>query len=451
MGAFGYPDIAKHNFKYMHNLLDDVANGKKIKLVDGSSSKFNDSNDIRILRKYVASQSASEVKNLLERKGDEIFIDSETTAGYRFTQIDKLPYSKGGGSGAGSAVTKLSESAVCIALASLVHMGHFNLDEKTTVDRISGVLDLGTSNTSGEIKKVLNWLKENEDWLDSTLKTAKTIKNKLSLTSQHHFHRDSVFMNSIYKQFRKNLKPLNKIGLRVSGDKWNPSDIWISTRNKMPAHNDLVSLNKTILEGFKSSNIIGISLKKIGKSVTWKVYNLPNEKKLFKFKNIKNQSSPFNAKDAYVVTESGMYLQIRTFGPNENVQCELKGQYANGGKCGFGSTKHIIESLTKTRILGKEVIKKMDDHQILSQIKKYYDKCFTGVSLSTLKKELEKKKFNSDLAKMDFLISKLQALQIASAIKGDKERNDIVTAIYGYAHSMGLAEMFEASVYAKVS
>jgi hypothetical protein len=25
-----------------------------------------------------------------------------------------------------------------------------------------------------------------------------------------------------------------------------------------------------------------------------------------------------------------------------------------------------------------------------------------------------------------------------------------VTAIYGYAHSMGLAEMFEASVYAKV-
>ena len=67
-----------------------------------------------------------------------------------------------------------------------------------------------------------------------------------------------------------------------------------------------------------------------------------------------------------------------------------------------------------------------------------------------MKKELEKKKFNSDLAKMDFLISKLQALQIAAAIKGDRERNDIVTAIYGYAHSMGLAEMFEASVYAKV-
>ena len=67
-----------------------------------------------------------------------------------------------------------------------------------------------------------------------------------------------------------------------------------------------------------------------------------------------------------------------------------------------------------------------------------------------MQKEFDAKNFSSDSARLDFLISKLQALQIASAIKNDKQSNDIVTAIYGYAHSMGLAEMFEASVYAKV-
>ena len=64
-------------------------------------------------------------------------------------------------------------------------------------------------------------------------------------------------------------------------------------------------------------------------------------------------------------------------------------------------------------------------------------------------KRFPKKKFTSDKVKQDFLISKIQALQVAWAIKSSSSPSDLVSAIYGYAHSFGLDELFEASVYAK--
>ena len=69
---------------------------------------------------------------------------------------------------------------------------------------------------------------------------------------------------------------------------------------------------------------------------------------------------------------------------------------------------------------------------------------------SSLEREFDKKGFKSNAVALDYLTSKLQALQVASAIKNDKEKDMIVTGIYGYTHSLGLSEMFEASVYAKV-
>ena len=449
MGAFKPTDISKHSFKYMHNLIDDIKATKPIKLMDGSNVKMN-ANGAKFKQfvKSVSIQNESDAKRLLQ--SGEAIVAIEGELGYTLSDIDKLPYSKAGGSGAGSVITKLSESAVCIALASLVHLGKFNLDEDLMVAKISSVLDLGTTDTKKEIKLVLDWLKTDETWLDSIIKTAKAIKSNLSLSTRHHFHRDSTFMNSIYKEFHKNLKPLNKLGLRVSGDKWNPSDIWITNKSKLSSFHDLTSLNNYLLSSFCDDDIMGVSLKKVGKSVTFKVYNLPKQKRMFRFKSLKKPPKPLSAKDANVETQGGMTMQVRSFGAGQNVQCELKGANANGGKCGHGALKHIVESLTTTKITPNATIKRMDDDRILSEIAKYHSLCFSSVNKATLQKEFDAKNFSNDSSRLDFLISKLQALQIASAIKNDKQSNDIVTAIYGYAHSMGLAEMFEASVYAKV-
>ena len=49
-------------------------------------------------------------------------------------------------------------------------------------------------------------------------------------------------MKSIYEVFQLNLKELNTIGLRISGDKWNPGDIWVSAENQFPTKKDLPSV-----------------------------------------------------------------------------------------------------------------------------------------------------------------------------------------------------------------
>lgn len=453
MGAFQYSDIGKNEFSYIHRLICDIESKKGVKLDSGTNIKFYNSHKIKQLKTLTATKNENKVINFLKANANNVFVDSQSNIGYRFTQIDKLPYSKGKGSGAGTEITKLSENAVCIVLASLVHLGDFNLDEDITINAIDKVLDLGTANTRQEIKKVLDWLKTDEQWLSSVIMVAEKLKTKLGnkLTKSHHFHRDSVFMNSIYKKFQEHLKPVNKLNIRISNDKWNPSDIWISNKSDLPATNDIVSLNKVLLEGFKKTEIVGISLKKVGASVNYSVYNIDKQHQTFRFKQIKPQKTPFSSKDVVIETKAGLNMQIRTFGVGQSVQVELKGKFANNGKCGFGPTKHIIKSLTNRDVYDNTKIKSMKRDKILSEINKFYGEVFPmKPGISALETELDNKGFTSNAVATDYLTSKLQALQIASAIKNDKEKDLIVTGIYGYAHSLGLSEMFEASVYAKV-
>ena len=451
MGGFKYKDLSDHNYSYMHALIDDVDNGKEILLTDKTKVRFSKKH-FSNFKKLINEQRANELERILKKSNNELLVDDKFFNEYKLTKIEKTVYSKGSGSGAGAEITRLSEMAVCVVLASYVHNNKkFNLDKATTIPKINNVLDLGTGDTKTAIEEVIDWLKENPDWMDSVEKTANRLCIELNLTTQHHFHRDSSFMNSLYNKFHELIKPLNTLGIRISGDKWNPSDIWIATRNKLPAGVDsIASLNKTLLEGFNTSNIIGVSLKKVGKVVNYSVYNIGSRKKLFKYNGLKSQVSPLDAKDTYITTESGMNMQIRSFGYCENVQCELKGTSANNGKCGHGALKYLVSKLSTQRITNNNTIKRMTDKQALSEIKDLFSKCFRSISLSTLEKDFKKKKFTSDKVKQDFLISKIQALQVAWAIKSSSSPSDLVSAIYGYAHSFGLDELFEASVYAKV-
>jgi hypothetical protein len=451
MGGFKYKDLSDHNYSYMHALIDDISDGKEILLTDKTRVRFS-KRHFEKFKKLINEQRANELESILKRSNNELLVDDKFFNEYKLTKIEKTVYSKGVGSGAGAEITRLSEMAVCVVLASYVHNNKkFNLDKSVTVPKINNVLDIGTGDTKTAISEVIDWLKNNPIWMDSVEKTAKRLCMELNLTTQHHFHRDSSFMNSLYGKFQELIKPLNTLGIRISGDKWNPSDIWIATKNKLPAGVDsMSSLNKTLLEGFNTSQIMGISLKKVGKIVNYSVYNIGTRKKTFKYKGLKSQVSPLDAKDVYITTESGLNMQIRSFGYCENVQCELKGTSANNGKCGHGALKHLVMKLSKQRITDNNTIKRMTEKQALSEIKDLFSKCFRSISLSTLERDFKKKKFQSDKIKQDFLISKIQALQVAWAVKNSPAPSDLVSAIYGYAHSFGLDELFEASVYAKV-
>jgi hypothetical protein len=443
MASFQYKEQ-----KYGMAVVSDIEANKPIKLFKSGSITVDKKNkDYLAWKKQIDKGDLKKSEAVM--KGIAIFVDKKSKSAYVFTKLDKAPYSGGGGSGAGAEVTALAESAVCIVTASLVHFGKVDLT-KGGVKKLAGVLDLGKQDSPSEIAKITEWLKKNPDWLDTSKRTAKEIIAQMKVTKKHHFHRDSMFMNNIYGQFQENLKPLNKLGLKVSGDKWNPADIWISSKEKFPAHKDLTTLNKTILTNFKNDNIVGISLKKLGSGITWAVYNLPKSKQLFIFDEVTPPKTPLSSKDTYIVTKSGLRIQIRTFNAGDNIQCELKGENANGGKCGFGATRQIVESISKQKLLTNVDIKKLSEPQIFKLIVKYYKETGYKTDANKLVKEFNDKDFKSPEVQRDFISSKLQSLQIASIIKNHKKRNDMVTGLFGYAHSLGLEGLFEASVYAKI-
>ena len=336
-------------------------------------------------------------------------------------------------------------------------------------NEMDAVVDMGKHDTKKELKSIFDWLQKNPSWYDTTIKTAKIIYEKKlkGKNEKYNFHRDSKFMNSIYDLFKENLKEINKIGLRIGGDKWNPGDIWISSERQFPTKTDLPSvrsMNVYLLEKYRKAKIIGVSLKKLGANPKYETYNLPDQDISFKFKRVVPQTvNGTNSKDMYVdagKNDGDIRIQIRTFDFNNNIQCEIKGKNAAGGKAGFGVTSYLIKQLAGINIKDKDQIGRLSEDQKIKEIANGYSKAgFPEYSVIKLKQELENKQFVNKQGKYeqkikdDFFVSKIQSTQVAGALNTLAKNggaDTLITALFSYAHSLGLKEMFDASVYGKV-
>ena len=473
MAKFTYDDATKHGFKYIHGVINDIESGKKISvevskglLKEELLVSTNKNVKLKELKTKLKIGSTQQILQFLKNNID-LFITADGSA-FAWTKINKTPYSTGG-SGAGATVTRWAESAVCIALAYKTKNNGKELPlDMDEFNKMDVIVDLGPHDTKRELKLIYDWLKGDDVWFQTTIETAEIIyKEKLRGTTKNwNFHRDSTFMNSIYKLFQTNLKELNTIGLRISGDKWNPGDIWISAENQFPTKKDLPSVDKMnnyLLEKYTNADIMGISLKKLGKNPRYDTYNLPNQKIDFAFKKIVPPKTGTNSKDMYVEVGKNvgdMKIQIRTFDYNNNIQCEIKGKNAAGGKAGFGVTSYLVKKLAGVTIKDKDQIVKLTEDQKVKEIADGYAKAgFTEYSVNRLKQELSNKEFANKQGKFeqkikdDFFVSKIQSTQIAGALNILAKKGNagtLITALFSYAHSLGLKDMFDASVYGKV-
>ena len=462
MGGFGYADIYKDCYSYMNNLIEDVNDGKDILLVDKRKVKL-DKSKIKPFAKLIEQKRGKVAENNLKKRVDYFVSQKKPIESFYLTQIEKTVYSKGGGSGAGAYVTKMSECAVCVCLAARVHCGGYNSNKNYLIPKINNVCDLGTGDTKRTIEEVMDWLSKNPNWLNSCEKTATAIlgSSQINITSSHHFHRDSRFMNSIYDLFKKTIKQdieLSAPGLKINANKWNPSDIWISKKSQISAKIDSIAgLNKMLIKSFRDSDIIGVSLKKVGTSANFDVYNLPsNKQKTFEFKELVNQTNPWSAKDVYFLA-GDLKIQLRSFDNAQNIQAEIKGKNANNGKCGHGPMQFIFKrNINSFKFKSdKEILAMQAKHgtkKVLEDILEMFKDCFgTSISDESFYDNFVKN-YKTDKQK-DYLVSKYQALQAAVALNNAKSdvKKRIVTGLFGYAYSLGLQNLFEASVYAKVS
>ena len=413
--------------------------------------------------------------------------------------------------GLGAVGTRYAESAVCIALAYKVNNGGKDIPldkDEFESDALDKIVDLGPNDTPKELTAIYNFLQtdfnKGGNWYQTTIDTAHKLYTansgfggkllRSSKYKEYNFHRNSAFMKSIYELFKENSQSIKRtLGLTIGGDKWNPGDIWISTQKEFPVGKDLPSIknmNDRLLKRWKDADIMGISLKKLGKNPTFSVYNLPDQKHWFPFIEIESPKSPLGSKDMYITAGKGndtIKIQIRTFGKNSNIQCEIKGASAAGGKAGFGITKTLLRkfildnNINYTEIDEWKAINEMvgdvetnedpmkNEAKILKIIQNNYRSL--GMLSPDMKNELSKKSFINDNPassgyggydpnlKRDFFVSKIQSTTIAvmikklSDLKSKTHVNTFISALFSYAHSLGLRglkEGFEASVYGKV-
>lgn len=240
-------------------------------------------------------------------------------------------------SGAGAEVTALAESLQAYACATRQHLGRplkdvTDITEKTISD----------ADCDRTLKKCIEGLDAN--WYYSVVTTANQIFDDVpgaKTGKKYKFYRGGKFVDSIYDEWRK-----FKSGSGITGDdKWNPADIWMvkKTYKHKTGFSSLVEYNDYMFEKFAGTELIGISLKKLGKGLPahHKIFNA-GKPLLAEFKGVKLGTNMTDSKDIYIQYKSegkDGEVQLRNFSSRpvpSSWQGEIKGKTAAGGKIGGG-------------------------------------------------------------------------------------------------------------------
>jgi hypothetical protein len=271
-------------------------------------------------------------------------------------------------SGAGAEVTALAESLQAYACATRQYLGK-DLDDVSQI----------TSNTIGDadcdrnLKQCLDGLDEN--WFYSIIITTNQIFADVPGAKSGRnfmFYRGGSFVDSVYKEWRR-----MKDGSGISGDdKWNPSDIWMAKKGfkLKTGWPTLRDYNRYVYDEFANTNLIGISLKKLGKgsSANSKIFN--NGKPLVaEYNGIKLGLNMTDSKDIYIKYKSENKegeIQLRNFSSRpvpSSWQGEIKGKTAAGGKIGggviFTAAVEVGISRTKLTLPNQTPIQRVTDSQ----------------------------------------------------------------------------------------
>jgi len=284
----------------------------------------------------------------------------------KITKIFKDPnFGGGAGSGGGAAETAITESGQCY-YTSLV----FNVIKKQLKRTDCTPINLKKAAEFVEATINLdNFIKKGPaDWADNDiyLRTANLIYKdyKSKFKTPVYCHRGSKFMDNLYKA-KKEVMKIDDFSApgSFSNDKWNPGDIWLSslpvTSDPLKETKDWQELNTKVLEEAgelrknNKTSLLGVSLKKLGKSGKVEKFNLAERQHNTKVKFINftygKTGDFFSSIDIYLKFDVAE-LQLRAFNSTSAWQGEIKGLSAAGGKIGGGNLNFYLEKYAKNSI-----------------------------------------------------------------------------------------------------
>ena len=268
--------------------------------------------------------------------------------------IIKLIYKKssGGGSGAGAALTQLSESAQALYAALVFNVLNRPM-QITDVTKENFSKAASTAFITASVSSILNDLPD--DWINSSIAGANALYRKFGSKGKFTFHRGSSAVGIVESTFNRINKTEKAFG---NLNKWSPADIYmISTSanvNVISSEKSLKSLNVTMMELIKNNQVIGVSLKKItgGGSISQKNFSTDTKSTSAKFRGL---TSNLDAMDGYIQwgASSSEKIQFRSFGGETSLtgwQGEIKGTSANQGKISLGPINFILKRHGLTQI-----------------------------------------------------------------------------------------------------
>ena len=294
-------------------------------------------------------------------------------------RIEIKPENTGGARG-GSDNTTIQEYALAVFVAIRYKKGKDLVCDTTKAEQCLDENDYiyGLSMVDGRSKpKVEQIMELDTTWKHSCIEGANKIANTIKGSGWKFLRGDTDLDDGAIKKAYLRCKDKPEPTNLSDENKWNPSDIWMVQDGKQSTLVDLLNkegtidcLNNFIALAFSEKgydnksgknvpprSLIGISLKKLGKTVDLKIMNAPNVARLKKAQGvIFNKSATiadltsFSAMDVYLIYGSGgrksTAFQARNFAGKSkgDWKLELVGVTAAQGKVQGQVTRDLLEA-----------------------------------------------------------------------------------------------------------
>jgi hypothetical protein len=330
---------------------------------------------------------------------------------FSFGKLKKTTEFGGGtsGSGGGSDNTRATESAQCV-YAQLIWD---NPRTKFTPDELRATY--AKVNTDAKLDEILL---SDDQWIASSINGARLLHKGLG-RKQYTWHRGSQWVDALENKF-KELNREEKLFKNVN--KWTPADIWAVARDAENKYNILSAksiseLNNELLRAYTERDILGISLKKIGKKPKLVQVNYRKPFKAPEFiKKTYGKRDFFSAKDGYLFGSGNFELQFRTF---PTFQCEIIGNKAKHGKVSFGGISDAMKEVVGRPLTEKKVLEQLFKRDPVT----FYNQFYQNYSM-TGESRMSKEEFISKIEKkkVDWLMSKYMVVELFTAISGKEQQ-----------------------------
>jgi hypothetical protein len=421
--VLSFAEIIRPDREYRADLfIKKMKMGEPFELTSGDKVVIQYSADIeKAIR--TGNKKGLSTKPLVTADGEE----------FGFGKLKKSQEFGGGtrGSGGGADQTRATESAQCVYAQVIWD----NPNTKFSPDDLKAAY--AKVNSDAKIDEILL---SDDGWIASSINGARLLHKALK-RKEYTWHRGSSWVDALENKF-KELNRQEKIFKNVN--KWTPADIWAVARGAENKYNilnasSISELNKELLKAYAERDIIGISLKKIGKKPKLVQVNYKKPFKAPKFTTkTYGKREFFAAKDGYLYFAGKGQIQFRTF---PTFQCEIVATKAKHGKVSYGGISEAMKLAVGRPLTDKKVIERL----FKSSPDKFYTQFYQNYSMSN-NPEMTKEQFIKKLEgkQVDWLMSKYMVTELFTAIEGREQQ------VIEYLYRIAKSQTKDSAVHLKV-